>query len=61
MTATDIFLLTILISLLGVFIFTVSAIVNVLKKEHSKDDLIKAILFLGLTFFFFVLFGISLS
>lgn len=57
---TDIFLLLVLFTLLGFFIFSVSGIARLLKKEQSKDEWTKVIIFGALSLLFFVLFGLSL-
>lgn len=61
MTSTDIFLMITLISILGIIIFTLFAIINFLRRNPSKDEWKKAFFFLGLSIVFFVLFGISLG
>jgi len=60
MAATDLFLLITLISMLGIAVFVLSAIINLFQSRSSKNDWKRAIIFFGLTIFFFILFGISL-
>jgi len=60
MAATDLFLLITLISMLGIAVFVLSAIINLFKGRSSKNDWKRAFIFFGLTILFFILFGISL-
>lgn len=57
---TDIFLLVFLISVMGAFIFAISAIITFFKRKKSKDEWNKMFLFLILAAISFVLFGLSL-
>lgn len=59
---TDIFLLILLIALIGAFIFLVSALINVFRKNPiaSNLDFKRSLLFLAVALLFFLLFGITL-
>lgn len=57
---TDIFLLVFLISVMGAFIFAISAIITFIKRKKSKDEWNKMFVFLILGVISFVLFGLSL-
>ncbi len=57
---TDIFLLVFLISVMGAFIFAISAIITFFKRKKSKDEWNKMFVFLILGVISFVLFGLSL-
>lgn len=59
---TDIFLLILLIALIGAFVFLVSALINVFRKNPiaSNLDFKRSLLFLAVALLFFLLFGIPL-
>lgn len=59
---TDIFLLILLIALIGAFVFLVSALINVFRKNPiaSNLDIKRSLLFLAVALLFFLLFGITL-
>lgn len=59
---TDIFLLILLIALIGAFVFLVSALINVFRKNPiaSNLDFKRSLLFLAVALLFFLLFGITL-
>lgn len=59
---TDIFLLILLIALIGAFVFLVSALINVFRKNPiaSNLDFKRSLLFLAVAVLFFLLFGITL-
>lgn len=57
---TDLFLLSMLISLCGGIIFILSGIVNFIKSRPSRVEWKRALTFIGLAIAFFVLFGLSL-
>ena len=59
---TAIFLLILLIALIGAFVFLVSALINVFRKNPiaSNLDFKRSLLFLAVALLFFLLFGITL-
>lgn len=59
---TDIFLLMLLIALIGAFVFLVSALINIFRKNPiaSNLDFKRSLLFLAVALLFFLLFGITL-
>ena len=59
---TDIFLLILLIALIGAFVFLVSALINVFRKNPiaSNLDFKRSLLFLAVALLFSLLFGITL-
>ena len=59
---TAIFLLILLIALIGAFVFLVSALINVFRKNPiaCNLDFKRSLLFLAVALLFFLLFGITL-
>lgn len=60
MTLTDIYLFIFLIAFIGVLIFTVSGIMALFKRQPSKDEWIRVLVFIIIAIVFFILFGMSL-
>lgn len=57
---TDIFLLIFLIAVLGVLIFSIIGFIALVKKEPSKNEWMKVLLFIIIGIVSFILFGLSL-
>jgi magnesium-transporting ATPase (P-type) len=58
MTASDLLALIWFISVIGIFIFTISAIINLFRKQSSKGDWKKVLVFFILSTVFLILFGL---
>lgn len=61
MMASDLFLLLMLISLLGVGIFVLSALVNLVRRQPVKEEWKRALIFFTLAFVSFILFGLTMT
>lgn len=57
---TDIYLLIFLITILGVFIFSIFGLISILKKEPANEEWQKVVLFIIIGIVSFILFGLSL-
>lgn len=58
--ANDLFLIVMFISLITSFMFLLSALWRLVKREEWESEAKKVVFFLGLTCIFFVLFGLTI-
>lgn len=59
MLASDIFALAWFVSVIGIFVFAVSAIINLFRRRSSKEDWKKAFIFFILSAILLVIFGLT--
>lgn len=59
MLASNLFGLAWLLSVIGIFTFVVSAIINLFKRRHSKEDWKRSLIFLVLSVIFLFMIGVT--